>query len=283
MFATASRRLWLALAISLLAHLALLLVHFSLPEHDRKARDRGLEVILVNSRSQTAPASAQALAQAKLDGGGSADAPRRARTPLPPAAENRRGSALEEKQRQVRALEEKQQQLLLQAQHNAPATASAATPAPPLERPRPDGRALAEMTRNMLRMEAEIARNIDQYNERPRKKNLGVRTDEYRFAQYMEDWRRKVERIGTLNYPEAARGRLYGSLLLSVSINADGSVLKVEINRSSGHRLLDEAALRIVHLAAPYAAFPPDIRRDTDIIEITRTWTFTRRDALQAN
>jgi protein TonB len=133
----------------------------------------------------------------------------------------------------------------------------------------------------MARWEAEISKNVDEYNKRPRKKNIGVRADEYRFAQYVEDWRLKVERVGTLNYPEAAKGKLYGSLVLSVSILADGNVQKIEINRSSGHKVLDDAARRIVQMASPYAAFPADIRRDTDIIEITRTWTFTRSDALE--
>lgn len=99
----------------------------------------------------------------------------------------------------------------------------------------------------------------------------------------MEDWRLKIERIGTLNYPDAARGKLYGSLLLSVSIRADGSVASVEVTRSSGHKVLDEAAMRIVNMSAPYAPFPPDISRDTDIIEIVRTWTFTNTDQVRAN
>ena len=88
--------------------------------------------------------------------------------------------------------------------------------------------------------------------------------------------------MGTLNYPDAARGKLYGSLLLSVSIRADGSVEKVSVQRSSGHKVLDEAAVRIVKMAAPYAPFPPDIRKDYDIIEITRTWKFERSDRVRA-
>jgi protein TonB len=97
----------------------------------------------------------------------------------------------------------------------------------------------------------------------------------------VEDWRGKVEKIGNLNYPEAARAqKLYGSLVLTVAIRADGSVESVQVDRSSGKKILDAAAVRIVQLAAPYAGFPPDIRRDTDILHITRTWTFTRGDEL---
>ena len=110
-----------------------------------------------------------------------------------------------------------------------------------------------------------------------------TRTDEYRFAQYIEDWRRKVERVGTLNYPEEAKGKLYGTLVLSVTIKSDGEVDKVEINRSSGQRILDDAARRIVTMAGPYAVFPADIRRDTDLLIITRSWSFTRGNSLETN
>lgn len=153
--------------------------------------------------------------------------------------------------------------------------------AQPEPSPTLSGREMASSALAMARLEAEISKNVEEYNKRPRKKNIGVRADEYRFAQYVEDWRLKVERIGTLNYPDAAKGKLYGSLVLSVNILSDGTVQKIEINRSSGHKILDDAARRIVQMASPYAAFPPDIRRDTDIIEITRTWAFTRNDALE--
>lgn len=109
----------------------------------------------------------------------------------------------------------------------------------------------------MARLRGEIARQTDEYNKRPRVKHLGTRTQEYRFAQYMEEWRNKVERVGTLNYPEAAKGKLSGSLVLTVRIKSDGSVERVEIDRSSGHKLLDDAARRIVMMARPTALFRP--------------------------
>jgi protein TonB len=135
----------------------------------------------------------------------------------------------------------------------------------------------------LARLEAQIAKNWDSYQKRPRRKFIGARTQEFRFARYVEDWRNKIERIGTLNYPTAARDqRIFGTLQLTVAIRADGSVETVEINRPSGQKVLDEAALRIVGLAAPFAAFPPDIAQDTDILSITRTWSFTRSDQFQA-
>ena len=139
------------------------------------------------------------------------------------------------------------------------------------------------MTRSRVeaRLEAQINRNWDAYQRIPRRRLISARTQEYRLARYNEDWRQKVEKVGNLNYPEEARRqKLYGSLQMTVYIKSDGSVEKIEIDKSSGHIVLDEAAKRIVNLAAPYAAFPNDIRKDTDILGITRTWNFTRADEL---
>lgn len=104
---------------------------------------------------------------------------------------------------------------------------------------------------------------------------------DYRYSQYLDDWRRKVERIGAMNYPEEARGKFFGSLVLSVALRPDGSIDRISIIRSSGNPVLDEAAKRIVMFAAPFAPFPPDIRQETDYLDITRTWTFTRGNALE--
>ena len=133
----------------------------------------------------------------------------------------------------------------------------------------------------IARLEAQIAREWESYQQRPRRRFIGARAQEYRFAAYIENWRAKVERVGELNYPQAARDqKIYGTLVVTVSIKSDGSLETVDINRPSGQRILDAAALRIVQLAAPFAPFPPDIARDTDILSITRTWIFTRSDQL---
>lgn len=275
------RKLWLAIGASLLLHGILLSVHFKFPDASRAVKDKALEIILVNAKSARRPSEAQALAQANLDGGGNVDDNRRAKTPLPQSASQRTGADLEQKRRRVQELEARQQKLLAQARSKASVAPQEQSEAQPEPTPTFSGRELASSALAMARLEAEIAKSVDEYNKRPRKKNIGTRADEYRFAQYVEDWRQKVERVGTLNYPEAAKGRVYGSLVLSVSIQADGVVQKIEVNRSSGRKVLDEAARRIVQMASPYAPFPPDIQRDTDIIEITRTWSFTRGDALQ--
>jgi protein TonB len=135
----------------------------------------------------------------------------------------------------------------------------------------------------IARLEAKISRDWDAYQQRPRRTYIGARTQEYRFARYIEDWRQKIERIGDLNYPQGARDqRLYGSLVVTVAIKSDGTVEQIDINRPSGHKLLDEAARRIVELAAPFSAFPPAIAKDTDILHITRTWTFTPADRFKS-
>jgi len=144
----------------------------------------------------------------------------------------------------------------------------------------PSGRDLADLALAAMRLQAQIDKRIDEYQKRPRKQFIGANASEYRFAQYEEDWRIKVERIGSLNYPPEARGKLYGNLRLTVTIRPDGSVESIELDRSSGLKVLDAAAFKIVRMATPFAAFPPNIRRDTDLLVITRTWFFGQGDKI---
>jgi protein TonB len=135
----------------------------------------------------------------------------------------------------------------------------------------------------IARLEAQIAREMNAYQERPRRRYIGARAQEVRFARYVEDWRQKIERVGDLNYPQAARElKLQGKLLVTVGVRADGSLDSIDVNRPSGFKALDEGARRIVQLAAPFAAFPADIAKDTDILYITRWWTFTSADRFQS-
>ena len=282
---TARRNLTLALGASLLLHAVLLTIHFTPPDFIDKARERALDVILVNSKSKSRPDKAQARAQTSLDGGGNAEEDRRAKTPLPPSPNTKEGRELIEAQRRVAELEAQQrQQMLTQLKSEktlgADRTRKDLAPAP---EPVRSGTDLASSALAIARIEGQISRQMEEYNQRPRKKFIGARVEEYRFAQYVEDWRQKIERIGNLNYPDAAKGRLYGSLVLTVVIKANGDLEHVEVNRSSGQSLLDDAARRIVQMSAPYAAFPEAIRRDTDVLEITRTWTFTNADRLRAD
>ncbi len=281
-----SRTLGLAIGVSLVLHGILLSIHFTFPDALANAKERALDVILVNSRSATRPTDAQAKAQTNLDGGGNTDEDRRVKTPLPVSKQTKEGDSLIEAQRRVAQLEAQQQQMMTQlkspkAAAAAPQRAEPTPPAPPT--PNISGLDLASSAMAIARLEGQIARSTEDYNKRPRKKFIGARTEEYRFAQYVEDWRQKVERVGNVNYPEAARGKLYGNLVLTVIIRADGTLDRVDINRPSGRPVLDEAARRIVQMAAPYSPFPSAIARDTDILEITRTWTFTSADQLRAD
>lgn len=140
---------------------------------------------------------------------------------------------------------------------------------------------LASRTAEISRLAANIERRYDSYTSRKRRKAISSATREYRYASYMEAWRRKVERIGNLNYPrEAKREGLFGNLILHVAVRADGALEDVRVVRSSGHEVLDQAAVRIVRLAAPFAPFPPDIRAEADVLDITRTWQFQRNNRL---
>ena len=278
------RNLTLALGVSLLLHAALLAIRFTPPDFIDKARERALDVILVNSKSKVRPSKAQAKAQTNLDGGGNTDEDRRAKTPLPPSPNTREGRELIEAQRRVAELETQAQQQMTGLKGDRTVSADKSTvKLVPSPEPNVSGADLANSALAIARLEGQIARQMEEYNQRPRKRYIGARVEEYRFAQYVEDWRQKIERIGNLNYPDAAKGRLYGSLTLSVVIKANGDLKQVEVIRSSGQILLDDAARRIVRMSAPFAAFPESIRRDIDELDITRTWTFTNADRLRAD
>lgn len=239
-----------------------------------------LQVVLVNTKSKSSPSKADALAQANLDGGGNTPEDRRAKTPLPAIRDDQQFTP-EQVAKRVAQLEEESKRMLtrLKSDHKV------AQPELKKQQNRDarSGEDLVQKSLEIARLEAQISKNFDAYQKMPRRKFIGSRTREYRFAQYIEDWRIKVERIGNLNYPERARQqKIFGSLRLSVSINTDGSIGPVEINKSSGSRVLDAAAMRIVRLAAPYAPLPANIRKDTDILVITRTWTFTSSDRLES-
>lgn len=277
-----SDRLGLVLLISVTLHLAVLFVSFKAPEMKKSSAAASLEVVLVNSKSASRPLKADALAQANLDGGGNTDAERQAKSPLPVLDRPQQESDVAQKQQQVSRMEQQARTLITQVKSTQRVEQAPAKPKPadaPEEAP-----AAADLVSRSLeaaRLQARIDRDWESYQKKPKRNFVGARTQEYRFARYAEDWRIKVEKVGNLNYPEEAkRQKIYGSLQLIVSIKADGSVESVEIRRSSGHKVLDEAAKRIVYLAAPYAAFPEDIRKDTDILGIVRTWTFTRADQL---
>ena len=282
-----NRRFQITLTASILIHLVVLaFVTFAAPDKSKLSNNQPMEVVLVNAKSKTKPAKADVQAQHNLDGGGNTDADRRAKSPLPVLRDDPKSTDLALAQKRVEQLEQETRRLMTQAKSKTqvgsapPQTTPQAQPTP--DAPPTPSEADIQRSLNIQRLEAAIAKDMDTYQKRPRKTFVGAKAQEYRYARYVEDWRVKIERIGELNYPQSARDqKIYGSLMLSVAIKADGSVDKIELLRSSGHKVLDEAAINIVRLSAPYARFPPDIARDTDIIDISRTWRFTTSDRLQ--
>jgi len=277
------RILGAAIGFSIAIHATALSVHFKFPDAMKwKSSSQPLEVVLVNARTKERPVQAEVLAQANLDRGGNVDERRQATTPLPVVEPRKPGRDLAEAQRRVQQLEAQQQKLLAQTRPSKSQVPLEAPRQAPAEEssPQPTGRDLADLSLAAMRLQAQIDRQIQEYQKRPRKKFIGARAAEDRFAFYEDAWRVKIERVGTLNYPSEARGKHYGNLRLTVTIRPDGSVESIELDRSSGLKVLDQAAFKIVKMATPFAAFPPEIRKDTDLLVITRTWFFGQGDKL---
>lgn len=276
-------RLALALLASAAVHGMLLSTQF-VPVNPRLFEDPNLpmEVVLVNAKTAEVPLNPDALAQVSLAGGGNTDDDRRLKSPLPASSETQTGSEEAALQTRVAELEQQAKVLLSQLQPNQGQLQERPQAAPPAPaQPTIEASQLNLQAREMAQLQARISQQWDAYQKRPKRAFVGANVKEYAFARYVEDWVTKVERVGNVNYPEAARRQgLYGSLKLTVSIHADGRIEKVDIDRSSGSKILDTAAIRIVELAAPYARFPDDMREKADILSITRTWTFTRSDQL---
>ncbi|MBL8515391.1 MAG: energy transducer TonB [Betaproteobacteria bacterium] len=242
-----------------------------------------LEVVLVNSKSAKRPDKADALAQANLDGGGNVDDKRRAKSPFPNLPEERK-TAEDVKQADVRVkqMEQELKQLMTQANSRAKVVQAEMNNAPSGV---PDPATTADLIKRnqeIERLEAQISREYQAYQQRPKRTFVGARTMESRFATYVDGWRVKVERVGNINYPQEARDRnIQASLQMTVAIKANGDIENIEISRSSGHKFLDRAAMRIVRMSGPFEPFPPALKKDTDVLHITRTFFFTKEEVLQ--
>lgn len=277
-----------AIALSVLLHAGLLALRFAPPlaiQHEPP--DKALEIILVNARHDKQPLQAEAVAQANLDGGGNASEGR-AKSPLPSQQQNREGESVNAAERRIRELEQQQQEILSQARPARQTVATAPVGPPPAE-PANAAQDL-EAARQLARREAEIAKRIEDYNKRPRKTHISPRTREVGYALYFDAVRQKIEKVGTLNFPRENGDKLYGELVLSISVFQDGSLYQADgeggivIERSSGNPALDAAAARIVHRAAPFGAFARNMRSadKNDVWIMTTSFKFTRDDALEA-
>ena len=284
--AATNDRIGVTLLFSIIVHAVLILgIGFELAKP--KPSLPALDVTLLNTANALAPDKADFLAQANNSGGGNDAVARRpsarysgplptdtqgiAPRPLQPAMPDpsvasapRVLSTNAKAPRQVARTPERREQ----------------TQTAPRESATPIDRQL-----EMARLAQEVRNEEEAYAKRPRKKFISANTREYAYAAYMKAWVNRIERVGNLNYPdEARRRRLHGQLVLTVGLARDGRVKSVDIIQSSGHKVLDDAAIRIVHLAAPFPAIPHG--RDTgsdkiDELYITRTWQFMRGDELQ--
>jgi len=270
--------LQLALGLSIAVHAALLTVRFVAPQtFDRIFQDTPLEVILVNAKSREAPDKAQAIAQASLAGGGSAEQGR-ASSPLPYSALTATGDDTEDAQRQMNQLLQEQQQLLVQVRRRL---AKMPAPDPRQVHQSAEGRAQEEKRQQLIRLLAEIEKRINEENARPRKRYISPATREAVYALYYDQLRRKVEDRGTRHFPEAGGKKLYGELVMILTVNHDGRVLSTEIVQGSGNRLLDGRAEAIARTAGPFGAFGPELRAKTDQLAVVARFKFTREQVLQ--
>ena len=281
--------LTIAIAISVAVHAVLLFIHFAAPDSLRpKPDDPGLEVILVNARHAAPPLHAEVLAQANLDGGGNADAGRAA-SPLPDMRQVEDGDSVTATRRRIVELEQSQQRLLTQMGQTSPLSIPLLSD---LERPKeevqPDGSDAQDSSKALKRRAAEIARNVQDYNKRPKKTQITPSTREVGYALYYKALQDRIEKRGTLDFPKHNGEKLYGDLVIYIPIYQDGQIYENDggprIERSSGNTALDNAALRIVRRSAPFGKFPPNMRSNgkDDVWEIITRFKFTREESLEA-
>ena len=268
-----------ALVAALAVHAFIILsVSFDVSRDRAPAPERTLDITLVQPKVKPKPSeNPDFLAQQSQEGGGEETLKERRTSPLgnpeaspisKPALELERSGAVEP-----------QPQPKPEVITTTKARRAEATPPPkPTVQAKPRtqlSQLLASTQQEIDRLTAELDRRSLSASRVDRRKAVSASTQEYQYAAYLEAWRSKVEKIGNLNYPdEAKRQKLYGNLLMHVAVRADGSVERIRVVRSSGHKLLDDAAVRIVRMAAPFAPFPPEIRQEVDVLDINRTWQF---------
>lgn len=269
--------LQLALGISVGVHAALLTVRFVNPEaFNRVFKDTPLEVVLVNARSEDHPELAQAIAQARLAGGGEAERGR-ATSPLPPSSELRIAEQMEEEQRRIEAMKEQQSRMLAQIRQQI-AAYPLDDPLAPQTPQAVDER--EQKRRALVKILAEIEKRINEENARPKKRYISPATREAVYAVYYDGLRRRIEDRGTANFPEAGGRKLYGELTMVITVNFDGRVLDTEVVESSGQGGLDRRAEAIVK-SMSYGRFTPAMRAQADQIVVVSRFRFTHDATLQ--
>lgn len=287
-FVRENRTLSIAIACSVIGHALLLGVHFAPPDAFRlRPADPGLEVILVNAKHDTKPVQAQALAQANLDGGGNADAGR-SKSPIPDLRRSDDGDSIRAARRKITDLEERQRKLMAQLDKSPTFSTPLTSDLEKVEEaPQPEATDVLESSKALALREAEISKNVEQYNKRPKKTQITPSTREVGYAMYYKALQDRIEKTGTLDFPQQDGKKLYGELVIYIPVYQDGTLYERDggprIERGSGNPALDRAALRIVRNSAPFGKFPPNMRSTDkdDVWEIITRFKFTRENALQ--
>jgi protein TonB len=265
-----------ALLVSAAVHAAVIAVRWPGAQEAVPPTRPGLEITLVNTQTERAPVQPQVLAQASLDGGGENDQGIAA-SPLPRTTEAiDEVDYLQALRKQQQELEARQERLLAQLVSTYE-TAERPTESDPADDTGPPGDDALEQQERLLSAQiSALKEQINRYNAQPRREFIGPSAQGVDYAAYLESWRAKIELIGTEHYPDQARGKIYGSLQVTVYIRKDGTVERVEFDRPSSEPVLNLAASRIIQLASPFAPLPDSIAQRTDVLAITRTWHFVR-------
>lgn len=263
-------RLALTLFIATAFH-ALIILGISFDAFDRDLPDPHmptLDITVVNPSTELPPEDFDYLAESSQQGAGNTQEKVKARQEM--KAQAKAAASAEQKPDQTRLLSRDESKLKVNEAED------------PREKPeQPSAADIINRSKEMLSLNESIQQNALVYSKRLTGAYITASTKEARYASYMRDWVHKVERVGELNYPDAARRQgLSGKLMVEVAVYPDGSVRNITILKPSGKKLLDDAAVRIVKLAAPFAPFPENIRKDNDILYITRTWIFSSSNKL---
>ena len=280
-------RMGLTIFFALAIHAIVILgVSFDLDDIFKNDSAPTMEITLVSSQSKEAPEEADYLAQANQQGGGNVDKKVRPTSPFSnpdPTMEN--GLAPDSQMAfSPPPLKKKQQERKLMTAEQSPFARDSKEFKRdiPVETKSTQAAQLFERSREFARLHAEIQELKQAYEHTPHHTYVtGINAKEYRFASYIEAWRDKVEKFGSLNYPEdAIRRNINGDLLLDVGVNPDGSIESMKVLRSSGHKLLDNAATQIVKMAAPFPPLTQAILKDTDVLHISLVWRFRVKQGL---
>ena len=277
-------RLGFTLLLAAIIHLALILgVSFSFEEPSQISKS--LEITLASFKSDKAPDKADYLAQINQQGSGTLEHKAAPKTNEQALFQDQEVRRVTPPSAPPPAKQETPQKTALATTTRQPEKTAIKHKEVPQAKPVQQVAVFdsTQLSNAIASLEAELAQDVQRYAKRPKIQRLNAAsTMRDKGAWYKDEWRKKVERVGNLNYPAQARQqRIYGSLRLLVSINRDGTLYEVQILESSGHDVLDQAALKIVRLAAPYTPFTGDLN-EFDRLEIIRTWRFDRGDRLSS-